>query len=270
MIPKKNRRLARHILWVAVCLAVSVVSQNALAESVKQDVFARRTEIAYHQAKTKYLSTTNGSPAAWIFARACYNFADLATTDDQRAGLAQEGIDACQKLLLAQPKSGAAYYYLGMNQGQLARTKLLGALKLVREMERNFKTAWSLDKQVDHGGPARSLGLLYRDAPGWPTSIGSKRKAHDWLERVVQFDPVFPENFMVLGESELQWDDVNAAADALKKLDANWAQAQSQLTGVAWEADWADWNTRRDALRTQIKEKLATASAPVNSSRRAN
>ena len=66
-----------------------------------------------------------------------------------------------------------------MNLGQLARTELLGALKLVKEMEREFKTAADLDKQFDYAGPERCLGLLYRDAPGWPASIGSRRKARD-------------------------------------------------------------------------------------------
>lgn len=48
------------------------------------------------------------------------------------------------------PKSAAGHYYLGMNLGQLARTKLLGALKLVDEMEREFKAAVALDERFDH------------------------------------------------------------------------------------------------------------------------
>ncbi len=79
----------------------------------------------------------------------------------------------------ANPNSAPAHYYLAMNLGQLARTEFLGALKLVREMEREFKTAAELDAQFDFAGPERSLGLLYRDAPGWPVSIGSKRKARE-------------------------------------------------------------------------------------------
>lgn len=269
MILKKKGRRCRQILWLTVLFTAPLFLHNALAESLNQAVFARRTEIAWQQAQAQYLAATNGSPAAWVFARACYNLADFATNDDNRADLANQGIDACRKLLLKQPKSGAAYYYLGMNQGQLARTKLLGALKLVREMEREFKTAWSLDKEVDHGGPARSLGLLYRDAPGWSVSIGSKRKAHEWLERAALFDPVFPENLMVLCESYLKWDEVSAADEKLKKLDALWPQAQTNFTGVIWEHDWADWSARRDAIRAKIKEEQAAA-GPVRSPRQSD
>ena len=94
-----------------------------------------------------------------------------------------------------------------MNLGQLARTETLGALKLVREMEREFKTAAELDGHFDYAGPERSLGLLYRDAPGWPVSIGSRRKAREWLEQAEKLAPEYPENHLNLVESYLQWHD---------------------------------------------------------------
>ena len=64
-----------------------------------------------------------------------------------------------------------------MNLGQLARTEYLGALTLVKQMEQEFKAAGGLDPQFDHAGPKRNLGLLYRDAPGWPVSIGNPSKS---------------------------------------------------------------------------------------------
>ena len=47
-----------------------------------------------------------------------------AELEDVRARLANEGMDACHKLIAVQPKSGPGHYYLGMNEGQLARTEL--------------------------------------------------------------------------------------------------------------------------------------------------
>jgi hypothetical protein len=38
-------------------------------------------------------------------------------------------------------ESAPAHYYLGMNLGQLARTELRRRAQLVKEMEREFKTA---------------------------------------------------------------------------------------------------------------------------------
>ena len=69
--------------------------------------------------------------------------------------------------------SAPAHYYLGMNLGQLARTKGLAALRLVSQMEHEFTRARELDEQLDWAGPDRNLGLLYRDAPAIG-SVGSR------------------------------------------------------------------------------------------------
>jgi tetratricopeptide (TPR) repeat protein len=229
------------------------------AEPAGQAIFAQRATVAYDQAKQQFATATNGSPTAWMFARACYNLADFATQDDPRAALAQEGMDACHKLLAVRPNSGPGHYYLGMNEGQLARTELVGALFLVRDMEREFKLAWNLDENIDHGGPARSLGLLYRDAPGWPTSIGSRRKARDWLERADHVDPNFPENPMVLCETYLKWGNYKEAGQKFQELLKIWPQAQKNLTGVAWEHDWADWAARRAEVQNELAERESSS-----------
>ena len=123
--------------------------------------------------------------AAWQFARACFDFADFATNVTERAAIASQGIAACQELLARKTNSAPGHYYLAMNYGQLARAEApsLAAYRLVKQMEREFKAAADFDKSFDYAGPERNLGLLYRDAPGWPFSIGSRRKARDFLER---------------------------------------------------------------------------------------
>jgi hypothetical protein len=269
MISIKYLRGSRKRSGLVVLLLFLLFPKPVWSQGVIQEKYRPKIAAEYHQAKTDYQSATNGSPAAWQFARACYNFAEFATNDDNRADLANEGIAACQKLLASNPKSGAAYYYLGMNQGQLARTEFLGALKLVRDMEREFKIAWSLDQTVDHGGPARSLGLLYQDAPGWPTSIGSKRKAREWMERSAQFDPIFPENFMVQIEASLKWDEPDAAREQLAALNKIWPQARAKFSGHEWEMDWADWTARRLTAHNKLTDYPVTP-PPAKNSRRPN
>lgn len=260
MISKHQVRTGK-IPWLAALFGCVFLAQSSIAEQVNSGVFRHRAEIEYAQARTVFQAATYGSPAEWQFARACFNLADFATNDTERAALAHEGIDACQQLIKAEPKSAPAHYYLAMNFGQLARTEYLGALKLVKEMEREFKTAWSLDQSLDHGGPARSLGELYREAPGWPTSIGSRRKAREWLERADHAAPGFPENLLMLTESYLKWNEPESAQKMLKALDAAWPAAQTNFTGIRWEQDWADWTARRNDAREKIKEMLGTKSA---------
>jgi tetratricopeptide (TPR) repeat protein len=267
-ISKNHLRWHLDRLWLAVLLSLPLFPQLIQAELVDTNVLVRNAAITYRQTKAQYLAATNGSPAAWVFAAACYDLAGFATNDENRADLANEGIAACHRLLLVQPKSGAAHYYLGMNEGQLARTEYLGALKLVRDMEREFKLAWNLDKNVDHGGPARSLGLLYRDAPDWPTSIGSRRKAREWLERAAAYDPDFPENLVVLCESNLKWSELDKAAERLKQLDLIWPIGKTNLAGIDRDGDWADWTARREAIRTKIADGPARSAPSSPNSRR--
>src|SRR5204863_6138936 len=117
---------------------------------------------------------------------------------------AQPAIEGCERALGTNEANAALHYYLAMNQGQLARTKGFGALKLVREMEKEFSRAAELDSHFDYAGPDRNLGSLYLDAPGWPTSIGNHSKARQHLMRAVQLAPDYPDNHLCLLEGYIK------------------------------------------------------------------
>ncbi|HTV40907.1 MAG TPA: hypothetical protein VMF08_10045 [Candidatus Sulfotelmatobacter sp.] len=234
------------------CLLAMTVTAAAAADS-RVAVFAHRAEVAFDQAQAQYRSQMDNPVVAWEFARACYDSADWATNKAQRATIAREGIAACKQSLVF-TNSAAAHYYMAMNMGQLARTEELGALKLVREMEREFLIAADLDPAADFGGAERGLGLLYRDAPGWPISIGNRPRARKYLEAAVSLGSNYPENILNLGESYLKWGDKIGARQELAALDALWPSAQKSLTGPHWEWSWDDWSNRRDALRAKLEQ----------------
>jgi hypothetical protein len=227
-------------------------------------IFAARAEAEFHRAQKQFQSDKNNSTNAWQFARASYDFADFATNNAQRAAIANQGIAACRQLITRESNSAPAHYYLAMDCGQLARAEFIGALRLVREMEREFKTAADLDKQFDFAGPERCLGLLYRDAPGWPASIGSKHKSRAFLEQAEKLAPDYPENHLNLAESYLKWGERDAAKKELDALDSLWPKAQTNFTGENWEQSWADWSMRRDAARKKLEEISAPANPPKN------
>ena len=250
-------------LWKLAVVIFILVAGILSAEESQNKIFAARAEKEFHRAQLQFHSNTNDATAAWQFARACFDLADAATNDSQRAAIARQGISACRSVIARDPKSAPAHYYLGMNLAQRARTELLGALKTVKEMEREFKTTAELDARFDHAGPERNLGLLYRDSPGWPASIGNHRKARGFLERSAALAPADPENSLNLIESYLKWKDNDNAAAELKRLDALWPKAQTNFTGAAWEQSWNDWSARRAAAR----KKIEAVSAPSKSSR---
>jgi tetratricopeptide (TPR) repeat protein len=241
-------------LWLAAGL-------TALGKE-STNVFAARAEAEFHRTQRQFQSSTNDVAAAWEFARACFNFADFATNDTEHAVIARQGVAACRQAIAQEPGSAAAHYYLAENLGQLARTETFGALKIVRQMENELKSAIKLDGHFDYAGPERTLGLLYRDAPGWPMSIGSRRKALSWLKQAEKLAPAYPENHLNLLESYLQWRERAAAERELQELNAVWPAARTNLAGPYWERDWADWSARRETARKRLGETSRPPESP--------
>jgi tetratricopeptide (TPR) repeat protein len=213
-------------------------------------------EKAYRTAKTAAQSSASDLQKQIDLAHSIFDLAEFSPNDSERATLAQEGIDAAKRAIQLDPKSAAAHYYLAMNLGQLARTKSLGALKLVREMEQEFLQAIHLDPKIDYAGPERSLGQLYRDAPGWPTSIGSKTKARSHLLRAIELEPDFPDNQLGYIEALANWHDRLALQTALHKYRTDiLPKAKQKFTGEKWKFSWEDWD-RSLAELTSKSQKM--------------
>jgi tetratricopeptide (TPR) repeat protein len=249
---KKGLGLWGILGWRALGIVLLLLAAPGFAhaddDSADTAQFSRHSEKAFQAAQARLQSEPTNHEAQWQFGRACFDWADYATTRSQRADIARQGIAACRKVIEADPESAPGHYYLALNLGQLARTKQLGALKIVDQMEEEFKICAGIDPQIEHAGPDRGLGLLYFQAPGWPTSIGNKSKARQHLQRALRLSPDFPENFLNLIEAELKWGDHNGALRELKALDALWPEAQKQFTGEEWAPSWADWQKRRAEL----------------------
>src|SRR5450756_335927 len=247
--------LATNLRKPLLCLLAGMAAITALGAPDTNSVYRQRAEIEFHRTRQRLQTNANRSSNAWVFAHACYDLTELAATEARRAEVAKLGIAACQQLLAREPKSAPGHYYLAMNDGALADAVApsLTAYELVHEIEHEFKTAQALDEKFDFAGSARSLGMLYRDAPGWPWSIGNKWKARAALERAAAIAPDYPDNQLDLAESYLQWREREGAEAALKKTDAIWAVAQTNLTGVAWEMAWRDWAIRRTAAKNEFQ-----------------
>jgi hypothetical protein len=248
-----NSEPARAAKWTAITAAFLVLSAGILlAEETNWNASAGFARLEFQRAQNAFRADAKNPAGAWQFARAAFDFAEFSTNDTQRADLARQGIAACRALVAREPKVAAGHYYLAMNLGQLARTEFLGALRVVREMEREFLTAAALDARLDHAGPERNLGLLYHKAPGWPVSIGSQQKARPLMERSVLLAPDYPENYLNLVESCLLWGEPGAAKKQLRALDAIWPAARTNFAGAKWAHGWDDWSARRAAAHKQL------------------
>ena len=206
----------------------------------------------FARAQKQFEAEPANNAAACEFARAAFDRGEFATNDTERASIAVQGIAACRTVLKRDPKCVPAHFYLGMNLGQLARTKMLGALPLVDEMEAAFKTARQLDERFDFAGPDRCLGQLYLEAPGWPTSVGSKSKARSHLQRAAIIAPDYPENRLILAEAYLRWKEIANARREMMALKTLLPVSKTNFVGEAWASSWVDWESRQ----AKVEKKL--------------
>ena len=251
-IPNSNTLAALSLRWILLIAAPILATLGAAAEPPSPHA---RAQSVYETARAAYQKSPGDSDAPWHFARACFDLAEF--DEDRRAKIAQEAIDACRKSI-AQNTNVGAFYYLALNLGQLARTKSLGALKLVAEMEEVLQKTIALDPKFDYAGPHRTVGLLYRDAPGWPASVGSRPKGKQHLLKAIQLVPEYPDNQISLIESYLAWGDLKAARAAVTQAEPHLRQARLDLTGERWKATWQDWDKRWERVRRRTAVDLTS------------
>ena len=232
------------LLW----LALFIVLACPVTAAPPQEVIQR-----YRDTKAKHEARLQEANLAWQYGRACFDLAEYATNNTERAELAEQGIATCRQAIARDPKSAPAHYYLGLNLGQLARTRGLSALKIIKEMEEAWLKAGELDGRLDYAGPERSLGMLYRDAPRI-ASIGNRGKARQQLLRAVELEPNYPENRLELIDSYLQWNDRPAARRELESLEKSLPAARQQFKGPAWAANWREWDARLETLKKKAAE----------------
>lgn len=244
--------------FLAILAALLVLFSNLSGAATP----GQRAEKNFLTARTELQNEKTSVEAAWKFGRACFDWAEFVKDSEQREEIANQGIEACRRLILRQPKIIEGHYYLAMNLAQLARTKMLGALKLVDEMEKEFKIARGLDANFDFAGPDRNLGLLYLEAPGWPTSIGSRSKARQHLESATKLGPNYPENHLNLLEAYLKWGDKTGIQREFKLLKELWPVAKKEFSGEPWESSWLDWEKRWGKIQMKFSEPSKNLETP--------
>ena len=223
-------------------LALLLTPLAARADDAPPRQFAPRFERAQAEAVERARRQSNDVTAAWELGRACFDLAEFATNNAQRAPLAEQGIAACRRAIALDSNSAPAHYYLALNCGQLARVKLFSALGLLDQMEAAFLRSMEIDPHFDYAGAHRALGLLYRDAPGWPTSLGSKKKARAHLDKAVELHPEYPGNRLNLLDSLLQWGEKKTVQSQIAVTEQMLKAARAKFSGEAWTFDWHDWD----------------------------
>jgi len=251
------------ILWLALVFFAGAGPARAWESPTNR--FRMAVIAAHAQARETARANPQDIQAQVEFARECFHLGEYATNNAERALLAEQGIAAARAAVARATNSGSAHFYLGLNLGQLARTRGLSALRLVDQMEDEVLKARALDPNQDHAGPDRILGLLYRDAPAIG-SVGSRSKARHHLQQAAVVAPDFPENRLNLLETYLDWKDRPGASRELKLLEELMPKARQQLSGPEWEAYWLDWDARYKKAKAKAEKDPKILKAPRQSS----
>lgn len=244
------------VVALATLLAAQAILRSSPPENpgpllARQQAFeSARLRLDHARARTD----TNDLAVVHDFCRLAYELATIQPKDSERERITQLAIAAAKASLSNNPAAAPTHYYLALNLGELARTKSLGALQIVPRIRDSLESARVLDESLDHAGPDRTLGLLYLEAPGWPTSIGSRDKAKAHFLRALQIAPEYPGNHLGLAEALLRWRDLDEARARLRSLDAVWTNARARLSGPRWQSNWLEWTTRRDKLAQRLSQ----------------
>lgn len=248
-MPNYRRTIASlAIMGWAACAGV------AEEAAVQKARLKRAAEESLVSARSQHKATTQFAVTARVLASSCFERAEFAEKDSERAELAREGAAVCRDWILRHPKDAGGHFFLAMNLGQLARTMNLGALKLVDEMKGSLFKARELDDKFEYAGPDRNLGQMYHQAPGWPISLGDKKKARRHFDRALEIAADYPANWLNLIEAGMAWGDTALVKEQRRALEEVLPKARKALAGERWESHWVSWDDRLRKIRMSAGE----------------
>ncbi|MGC3959391.1 MAG: hypothetical protein QM813_16030 [Verrucomicrobiota bacterium] len=107
-----------------------------------------RAELELVVAHQRFAAEPTNSIVAWQLGRACFTWGKMLSEPSAKEKIYTEGVAACRRSIALNTTSAPSHYYLGMNIGRIADLKRnLSAFSMVKEVERSFQRARSLDER---------------------------------------------------------------------------------------------------------------------------
>ena len=196
----------------------------------------RRRTIGATLAASAQAPGAGGPVAQGETAESSYRLGRAAKISSERQRHFREGMSRAQACLAGHPEDPEGLYWLAVNTGAEALERgRLQALPALPEMERLLLRCHAVSPSYEHAGPARVLGRLYQKAPA-VISIGSSKKARQWLETALATAPDFPGN-LAFAADFLSNQGEPQRADGLAR------KCLALLTGRDYGPDGEEWRT---------------------------
>ena len=211
------------ISLVAMMVLLLSASGGQAAEPNKMapaDALMESPALDYQQAQQAlalYEELLPGSPPLLArLARTCFVLGALAP-GASRTGYYEKGLTYAENLLAQQPDGVAGHYWKALNLSGLADVNRLRGLKLLPQIMDELNRSLALDETYDQAGAHRVLGRIYFEAPGWPLSVGSRKKSLEQLTAAVRLAPDNSTNHLYLAETLLAMGENAQAREELEK-----------------------------------------------------
>ncbi|MFP4660644.1 MAG: tetratricopeptide repeat protein [Halanaerobiales bacterium] len=154
------------------------------------------------------------TPEVYVKAAACSS--DLGSFDsiDNINDILEKGEEYADKAIELDPENSYAYYYKAALMGQIGLNRgILSSLSKVKPMRDALEK--SLEFNPDFAPAYDVLAALYQSVPGWPISIGNKKKA---LENRIKCVELEPANFTYQVSLYELYKDMNKTEEAREML----------------------------------------------------
>ncbi len=162
---------------------------------------------------------TEDPQCAWAFGllSEIYFWFGQAAAQDDKLFCYEEGVKFGEQGIMADENCLEANMWLSVNYGFFGQEKgMMKSLALIAPMRKLAEKAVKLDESYFYGGPWRVLGRLYHQAPGFPISVGSSKKALECFEKALKLGPKFYLNHLFFAEFYVSTGEKSKAKERLQ------------------------------------------------------
>ena len=137
--------------------------------------------------------------------------------DEDKLFCYEQGVKFGEQGIAADENCLEANVWLAVNYGFFGQEKsIMKSLSLVAPIKKLAEHAAELNESYFYGAPWRVLGRLYQFAPGFPISVGNKKKALECLEKALRLGPKFYLNHLFLAELYIATGEKSKAKERLQ------------------------------------------------------
>ncbi len=178
------------VFFVSIVLAPAAASPLQTADALVETELVENIEEGMALLQEHLQTYPEDGHALWRLAKAHLYLGDRM--EDSILETYERGLEYAEQAVELVPDSPDAHYWQASLMGRVGQTRgVLNSLAMVSPMRAALERALEIDP--DYASAYYVLSLLYKEAPGWPISIGSRRRSLENAQTAVELSPRDPE-----------------------------------------------------------------------------